>query len=274
MDDLDLTTLRPEPRPEPDVVARHRAQLVAAIGAQAAPAHGRAAPAPTEPVELTEPAGHRGSTGSMRPGDAASAPAPAAGDLTPTSAMATPASPRRSHRLLAAAAALAVAAGVAGVAATRPSDGVDVTAGATSAPGTGDDLICGDELPEEFSLPPGFEGPFPGPSEHMPDDFAPEGTLVVHWRSTDQSLDVRWPAPPLGYDHGEFPHLTDPFADVPGTVTQMGGSSAGVAGPCSAIDYVVVAPNYTAGATTMDVIANSMVDGGLLTGPASPPAGG
>jgi hypothetical protein len=179
MDELDMLRNLSGQGSEPaaDVVDRHRQELWAAIGAAGGNAAGGAERGEVDVRDMaaTDVDGQAGTAGAGR---------------------------RRPGRALAGIAAAAVL--VAGIVAVQGGDGrpdETVSAGrpdgengtGTGAPGGQGSFACGDELPVEVVLPPGFQGPTRGPAGDAATVPA-DDQLVMHWAGENARIEVRWPA--------------------------------------------------------------------------------
>jgi hypothetical protein len=213
-DDLDLTSVRPDPRPEGSVAEQHREQLLSAIsGAGDRP--GGASGVPVAGAPETAATGTERSYGTVRP---------------------DPASPRRRFAALVAAAAVVLAG--AGVWVASGDDGSNVA----TAPTTADDAgrsdgastpssvtdpppppppDCGTQIPASLQVPGALDGPVVVAAATA-EPPAESHQLILRWTRAEGSVEVRWPAGrQLDYDLGEPRPATEPSRGVDGTRMEL-----------------------------------------------------
>jgi len=183
-------------------------------------------------------------------------------------------------------AAAAVILGGVLVAVGLPSDDdrtVTGSEGAQPAPAAPEEAPCGTELPFAFPAPPGYEGPFSGPSRTaLPDDHpgvpseAPQDAIQVHWRSPEGTIDVLWP-PDLPTDttalwNREATSLSEAVW-TEGRLRALRVSSTAIgAGQCQDIHVLATSDDPAVAESALDQVALALAGPeGILPSPATGP---
>lgn len=146
----------------------------------------------------------------------------------------------------------------------------------TEHPSAGGDatLACGEALPIDVVVPDGFNGPSNGPGGDAAADPRPDA-LVLHWASTADIVEVRWPADPdrlapgrAVWDHGVPDDYTGLTADADASPTAGGRMvkeltawvPTATAQECRAVQIIVSGPDAAAVEATSDRVTSHMFD--------------